>query len=230
MSAATASGHLQRLVAGGLVTVRSSVLRHRYYGLTGPLVAAAIEALSVISPPVEARSLRQSIAAAAMAEALSCYDHLAGRAGIALRDTLLDSGVLTARRSGDFRLTNRGYRFLSGTGTRSRSHRPITTHAGPRLPRLDRTGNRIWPGASPPPCSTASSNSAGSTRRRNDRALTITDLGHANLPALGHPLHPSLPLQPSQPLSTAAEWPPSGPRGGSRGKEPPRQQCAVLER
>ena len=91
VSAATASGHLQRLVAGGLVTVRSSG-RHRYYGLTGPLVAAAIEALSVISPPVEARSLRQSIAATAMAEARSCYDHLAGRAGIALRDTLLTSG------------------------------------------------------------------------------------------------------------------------------------------
>src|SRR5580698_10198094 len=72
VSAATASGHLQRLVAG------------------------AIEALSLISPPVEARSLRQSVAATAMAEARSCYDHLAGRAGIALRDTLLASGVLSA--------------------------------------------------------------------------------------------------------------------------------------
>jgi hypothetical protein len=30
----------------------------RYYGLNGPLVAAAIEALALISPPVEARSLR----------------------------------------------------------------------------------------------------------------------------------------------------------------------------
>jgi hypothetical protein len=28
-------------------------------------------------------------------------------------------------------------------------------------------------------------------RRRNDRALTITDLGHANLPALGQPSNPA---------------------------------------
>src|ERR1700722_16893093 len=61
VSAATASGHLQRLVAVGLISVRSGG-RHRCYRLSGPLVGAAIEALSLISPPVEARSLRQSIA------------------------------------------------------------------------------------------------------------------------------------------------------------------------
>jgi DNA-binding transcriptional ArsR family regulator len=189
VSAATASGHLQRLVAGGLVSVRSSG-RHRYYGLTGPLVAAAIEALSVISPPVEARSLRQSIAAAAMAEARSCYDHLAGRAGIALRDTLLDSGVLTADRAGDFRLTDRGYRFLEELGLDPgpivRSRRMLARdcldwterkpHLAGCLPAalLDRFLELGW-----------------LDRRRNDRALTITEQGHANLPTLGHPSTPA---------------------------------------
>ena len=147
VSAATASGHLQRLVAGGLVTVRSSG-RHRYYGLTGPLVAAAIEALSLISPPVEARSLRQSIAATAMAEARSCYDHLAGRAGIALRDTLLASGLLSADGARDFALTDRGLPLPRGTRARSGSDPALTTHAGPRLPRLDRTETASGRGAS----------------------------------------------------------------------------------
>ena len=147
VSAATASGHLQRLVAGGLVTVRSSG-RHRYYGLTGPLVASAIEALSLISPPVEARSLRQSIAATAMAEARSCYDHLAGRAGIALRDTLLTSGLLDADGTRDWRLTDRGLRFLGEFGLDPESDPAITTHAGPRLPRLDRAETAPGRGAS----------------------------------------------------------------------------------
>jgi DNA-binding transcriptional ArsR family regulator len=183
VSAATASGHLQRLVAGGLVTVRSSG-RHRYYGLTGPLVAAAIEALSLISPPVEARSLRQSIAAAAMAEARSCYDHLAGRAGIALRDTLLASGLLSADGTRDWRLTDRGLRFLEEFGLDAepilRSRRMLARDC------LDWTERKPHLAGCLPAALLARFVELGwLDRRRNDRALTITDLGHANLPALG---------------------------------------------
>ena len=185
VSAATASGHLQRLVAGGLVTVRSSG-RHRYYGLTGPLVAAAIEALSVISPPVEARSLRQSIAAAAMAEARSCYDHLAGRAGIALRDTLLSSGVLSADGTRDLQLTDRGRRFLEEFGLDPdpilRSRRMLARDC------LDWTERKPHLAGCLPAALLARFLELGwLDRRRNDRALAITDLGHANLPTLGQP-------------------------------------------
>jgi DNA-binding transcriptional ArsR family regulator len=94
VSPATASEHLTRLRGGGLVTVVSQG-RHRYYRLAGPQVAAAIEALSHLSQPVPARSLRQSRQAAALARARTCYDHLAGQAGVALLDALLAGGVLT---------------------------------------------------------------------------------------------------------------------------------------
>jgi DNA-binding transcriptional ArsR family regulator len=185
VSAATASGHLQRLVAGGLVTVRSSG-RHRYYGLTGPLVAAAIEALSLISPPVEARSLRQSVAAAAMAEARSCYDHLAGRAGIALRETLLAEGVLSVGGTRDFELTDRGLRFLQELGLDAepilRSRRMLARDC------LDWTERKPHLAGSLPAALLARFVELGwLDRRRNDRALTITDLGRANLPTLGRP-------------------------------------------
>jgi DNA-binding transcriptional ArsR family regulator len=184
VSAATASGHLQRLVAGGLVSVRSSG-RHRYYGLSGPLVAAAIEALSLISPPVEARSLRQSIAAAAMAEARSCYDHLAGRAGIALRDTLLTSGLLSADGTRDWRPTDRGLRFLEEFGLDAepilRSRRILARDC------LDWTERKPHLAGVLPAALLARFLELGwLDRRRNDRGLTITDLGRANLPALGH--------------------------------------------
>lgn len=88
VSPATASAHLARLLHGGLVTVIRQG-RHRYYRLAGPEVAAVMEALAHLSPVTPVRSLRQSQDAAALAEARTCYDHLAGRAGVALLDALL---------------------------------------------------------------------------------------------------------------------------------------------
>src|SRR5262245_63440227 len=99
VSPATASEHLTRLLGGGLVTVTSQG-RHRYYRLAGHRVAAAIEALSHLSPPAPVRSLRQSRQAAALARARTCYDHLAGQAGVALLDSLLAGGVLAGSADG----------------------------------------------------------------------------------------------------------------------------------
>ena len=94
VSPATASAHLARLLGGGLVTVISQG-RHRYYRLAGPQVAAALEALAQLGPAAPVRSLRESRDAAALAQARTCYDHLAGRAGVALLDALLARGLLT---------------------------------------------------------------------------------------------------------------------------------------
>ena len=95
VSPATASAHLARLLNGGLVTMIKQG-RHRYYHLAGPEVAAAMEALAHLSSanPVQVRSLRESRDAAALAEARTCYDHLAGRAGVALLEALLARGTL----------------------------------------------------------------------------------------------------------------------------------------
>jgi DNA-binding transcriptional ArsR family regulator len=93
VSAPTASAHLAKLLDGGMVTVVRQG-RHRYYQLGGHEVAAAIEALSQIGQPVAPRSLRQSRQAAALAEARTCYDHLAGRAGVELLAGMLREGLL----------------------------------------------------------------------------------------------------------------------------------------
>ena len=93
VSAATASFHLAKLLEGGLITVIRQG-RHRYYRLAGHEVAAALEALGLISPGLPVRSLRQSREAAALAEARTCYDHLAGRAGVELFDGMLRCGLL----------------------------------------------------------------------------------------------------------------------------------------
>ena len=93
VSAATASFHLAKLASGGMIDVARQG-RHRYYRLAGHQVAAALEAIGLISPPLPVRSLRQSREAAALAEARTCYDHLAGRAGVDLLDAMLARGLL----------------------------------------------------------------------------------------------------------------------------------------
>jgi DNA-binding transcriptional ArsR family regulator len=101
VSAATASAHLARLLDGDLVTVIKQG-RHRYYRLAGPDVAAAIEALSRLSPPAPPPTgLRQVKARDALKRARSCYDHLAGETGVQLYAALVERGTLVAGPSGD---------------------------------------------------------------------------------------------------------------------------------
>ena len=93
--------------------------RHRYYRLAGHEVATVIEALAQISPVRPVRSLRQSREAAALAQARTCYDHLAGRAGVELLDALLRTGVLNGNGSGAdvaYEVTAEGAERLAGFG------------------------------------------------------------------------------------------------------------------
>jgi hypothetical protein len=89
----TASGHLARLVEGGLLAAESRG-RRRYFRLHGPDVAEALEAVARIAPREPVRSLRQATRAEALRSARTCYDHLAGRLGTALMDALLKRGVV----------------------------------------------------------------------------------------------------------------------------------------
>jgi DNA-binding transcriptional ArsR family regulator len=96
----TASGHLRRLVDGGFLAVAGRG-RHRYYEPTGPAVAEAVEALSRIAPQSPARSLGEATRAELLREARTCYDHLAGRLGVAFACALERRGVIAAR-DGDY--------------------------------------------------------------------------------------------------------------------------------
>lgn len=93
ISAQSASTHLKKLVQGNLLTVESRG-RHRYYRLAGPNVATAIESLTRIARPHVVMSLRQGTRASALRTARTCYDHLAGRLGVAVTAALLDRHAL----------------------------------------------------------------------------------------------------------------------------------------
>ena len=118
VSAATASFHLAKLLEGGLITVVRQG-RHRYYRLAGHEVAAALEALGLISPGLPVRTLRQSREAVALAEARTCYDHLAGRAGVELLDGMLRRGLLEEKSGRTEHGDTSSLRFeVTGAGTK----------------------------------------------------------------------------------------------------------------
>ncbi|MFJ9772653.1 ArsR/SmtB family transcription factor [Kitasatospora sp. NPDC101157] len=127
----TASEHLSRLIAGGLLA-EARQGRHRYVRLASSAVATMIEDLAVFAqataeaaapgrtaPPgapvrsgrPEPRNLRQATRQSAEARARTCYDHLAGRLGVAVADALLDRG-LVADRAG-LAVTERGHSWLA---------------------------------------------------------------------------------------------------------------------
>lgn len=97
VAASTLSEHLTRLVAGGLLAEERQG-RHRYVRLPGPREAALLEhLLSYVGPPAPADgSLRAVRASRALAAGRTCYDHLAGRLGVAVTDALVGRGVLTS--------------------------------------------------------------------------------------------------------------------------------------
>jgi DNA-binding transcriptional ArsR family regulator len=89
----TASGHLARLVDGGLLAAESRG-RRRYFRLRGPEVAEALEALARVAPRESVSSLRQATRIDELRAARTCYDHLAGRLGTALMDAFLARGLV----------------------------------------------------------------------------------------------------------------------------------------
>jgi DNA-binding transcriptional ArsR family regulator len=83
VSPSTASVHLNRLRAERLVKVFIQG-KHRYYSLTGPNVASALEALSVLAGGSHGEFV--STTPSRLRVARTCYDHLAGTVGVALHD------------------------------------------------------------------------------------------------------------------------------------------------
>jgi DNA-binding transcriptional ArsR family regulator len=102
----TASEHLRRLVSGGFLVARKNG-RHRYYSLADDAVADAVEALAFVAPQPPVRSLREATKSELIRSARTCYDHLAGRLGVALAAALEQNQVVT-RRNGDYELGQNG--------------------------------------------------------------------------------------------------------------------------
>ena len=87
--------------------------RHRYFALAGPHVAELLEAVARVAPARPVTSLREGTRAHALRYARRCYDHLAGRLGVAVADALL------VVRDESFEVTESGAAKLASVGVRA---------------------------------------------------------------------------------------------------------------
>ncbi|MBP0492599.1 ArsR/SmtB family transcription factor [Pararoseomonas indoligenes] len=112
----TASGHLSRLLEAGLLAVERQG-RHRYHRLASPEVARVLEGLMALSAarPAPRRALRTGPRDAALREARTCYDHLAGRLAVGMADAMVARGQIQLSPDGGA-LTDAGADFLQGLG------------------------------------------------------------------------------------------------------------------
>jgi len=118
VAASTASHHLARLTEAGFVCAVARG-RHRYFTLAGPQVAELLEAAARVAPPQPVTSLREGTRAHALRYARRCYDHLAGRLGVAVADALQERGMLDAGGAG-FTVTAEGADALADLGIAAR--------------------------------------------------------------------------------------------------------------
>ncbi len=97
VSPSTASVHLNRLKIEHLVRVQVQG-KHRFYCLEGPDVAGALEGLSVLAGGVRDKFVPST--PSRLRAARTCYDHMAGTAGVSLHDRFKVLGWLSTSSNG----------------------------------------------------------------------------------------------------------------------------------
>jgi len=115
VTAQTASTHLAKLLAGGLVAVEAEG-RHRYYRLSGSHVALVLENLASITPMERPRGKPLGGEAQKLRFARCCYDHLAGQLGVAMTQALERRGLIVAAADKQFQITPEGIAWFGGIG------------------------------------------------------------------------------------------------------------------
>jgi DNA-binding transcriptional ArsR family regulator len=135
----SASNHLAKLLEGGLLAVESEG-RHRYYRLASPHVAAAMEALAHLAPPIRSLEAPLTPKARRLRFSRSCYDHLVGRLGVAVATQLEARGYLIAGDQKQYAVTIAGHRWFQDLSIEVTALKP--TAAGVARRCLDWTERR----------------------------------------------------------------------------------------
>ena len=116
VSRATTSEHLSKLTQARLLSVTQK-RRNRYYRIASPLVAKMLESIKAVAAlETPARYQPRSAQEEALRFARTCYDHIAGRLGVAIADALVQKRYAVMNDEGG-QLTAAGKRFLTGCGS-----------------------------------------------------------------------------------------------------------------
>jgi len=101
------SMHLTKLIDADLLSVESQG-RHKYYKYASKDVAYAIEAMANLLPPE--RPAEKSLSPVTYCR--TCYDHLAGKIGVQITDSLLEQQIITE----EFEVSKKGGKWFAGLG------------------------------------------------------------------------------------------------------------------
>lgn len=182
----TASAHLAKLTESHLLSVTSQG-RHRYFKLASPLVGRMLEGIMAVAA-IEApkRHRPASPQDAALRQCRTCYDHLAGRVGVALADALTHEGHVVLGEDGGS-VTDSGGGFLRGIGIDLAADRPRQRcFCRPCLDWSERRPHLA--GALGAALATKAFEQGWIERLRDTRAVTVTPLGEAAMSRLFGPL------------------------------------------
>lgn len=182
VSKSTASDHLGKLEGARLVRF-DKLGRFSYYRIASPLVARMLESLMVVAaielPP---RFCPQSAHDRQLRFARTCYDHLAGRLGVAITQSMIERKLLALSDDGG-ELTERGEAFLQASGialslqtSGSRCFcRPCLDWSERQFHIAGRLGSGIWHHCL---------DNDWLARIKGTRAVDLTASGHREIPRL----------------------------------------------
>jgi DNA-binding transcriptional ArsR family regulator len=185
VGAATASRHLALMVESGLLDVTQRG-RHRFHKLASAEVARMLESLMQLStarqatPPAVVTGPRER----SLRQARMCYDHIAGRLGLAISEKLQQDGAVVFADEGGF-VTEHATAVLAEWGLRLE---PQDANAGRRpycRPCLDWSERKYHIAGKLGALLCGHCIEQGwLTRSRGSRALEITGAGSRELAAL----------------------------------------------
>jgi DNA-binding transcriptional ArsR family regulator len=113
-SAPNISMHLAKLVQADLLTAESQG-RHRYYKFSRNEIAYAIEAMATLIPGSSNTHQRMDEVIPAIKQCRTCYDHLAGKTGVVITDSMLKQKIIIQTEN-NFDLSNKGKKWFEALG------------------------------------------------------------------------------------------------------------------
>jgi DNA-binding transcriptional ArsR family regulator len=110
LSPQNASMHLSKLVNAGLLSV-SKRGRLKYYQFANPNVAYVIEAIANLMPKDNLMPPDDASNGSRIRYCRTCYDHLAGKVGVAITDKLLSKKIIEVKNE-DFVISKNGVKWF----------------------------------------------------------------------------------------------------------------------
>lgn len=108
------SMHLGKLLDADLLCVEKQG-RHKYYRFSNKEVAYALEAMASLVPKPEVSLKNKPENYPPIKFCRTCYDHLAGKVGVALADSLLEQEIIVERNNA-FEISLHGKKWFSDFG------------------------------------------------------------------------------------------------------------------